>query len=202
MIGAAPRSPFTVTTRRDAMITERRRSSYLASLVAALVVVAVAGCAKEEAMVKPEEMAPAEAEEAHEDHAAAPAGGAPRVYFTEPASGAQVTSPVMLKFAVENFIIEPRGDGAIHHGAGHHHIGINTTCLPPGTIIPTAEPWVHFGDGSAQIEVQLPPGEHHIVTQIGDGEHRTLDEPGLCAELHLVVVEGQAAPAAAEAPTQ
>jgi hypothetical protein len=116
--------------------------------------------------------------------------------------GATVTSPVKLVFAAENFTIEPRGDGAVHHGAGHHHIGIDTTCLPPGTVIPEGAPWVHFGDGSGQIEVQLPPGEHHLVTQVGDGEHRTLDEPGLCAELHLVVVEGEAAPAEGEAPTE
>jgi len=181
------------------MSTERRRSA-IDLLLAALLVVGFAACASEEAAVAPGEMEPAEAaEEAHDDHAAMSAeGGAPRVYFVEPATGATVTSPVKLVFEVENYTIEPRGDGAVHHGAGHHHIGIDTTCLPAGTVIPEAAPWVHFGDGSNQIEVQLPPGEHHIVTQVGDGEHRTLDEPGLCAELHLVVVEGEAAPAAGD----
>ncbi|HVR29303.1 MAG TPA: DUF4399 domain-containing protein [Thermoanaerobaculia bacterium] len=179
------------------MITERRPLSALALLTAWLLVVGVAGCGSDEPLVAPEEMEAARPAEApHDDHPATAGGdGTPRVYFVEPEMGATVTSPVKLVFDVENFTIEPRGDGAVHHGAGHHHIGIDTTCLPPGELIPEAPPWVHFGDGSNQIEVQLPPGEHHIVTQIGDGEHRTLDEPGLCAELHLTVVEGEAAPA-------
>jgi hypothetical protein len=101
---------------------------------------------------------------------------------------------VKIVFGAENFIIEKRVEGVINPGAGHHHIGLDTQCLPPGEIIPTAAPWVHFGDGSSTIEFQLPPGEHHLVAQVGDGEHRTLDEPGLCAELHVVVVEGTAAP--------
>ena len=44
----------------------------------------------------------------------------------------------------------------------------------------TADPWVHFGDGSAEFEYYLPAGPHTLTLQIGDGEHRTLDEPGLC----------------------
>jgi Domain of unknown function (DUF4399) len=182
------------------MTIERRRSALiLVSLV--LLVLGVAGCAKEPA-AEPEMSAPEAAADDHGEHAEAAAGGAPRIFFVEPAMGATVTSPVNIVFGAENFIIEPRVEGEIHHGAGHHHIGIDTQCLPPGEIIPNAAPWVHFGDGSSVIEVQLPPGEHHLVAQIGDGEHRTIDEPGLCAELHVVVVEGEPAPAAGEAPTE
>ena len=76
-----------------------------------------------------------------------------------------------------------------HAGAGHHHIGINTECLPAGEAIPEADPWVHFGDGSAIIEMQLEPGEHTFTIQLGDGEHVTLDEPGLCASITITVGE-------------
>jgi hypothetical protein len=182
------------------MTTERPRLALvLASIV--LLVLGLAGCAKEEPAAEPEMTAPA-AEAAADEHADAAAGGAPRIFFVEPAMGATVTSPVHIVFGAENYTIEPRGEGEVHHGAGHHHIGINTQCLPAGVVIPEAAPWVHFGDGSTQIDVQLPPGEHHLVAQAGDGEHRTLDEPGLCAELHVIVVEGEGAPAEAEAPTE
>jgi hypothetical protein len=185
------------------MTTERRRSALvLASIV--LLTLGLAGCAKEPA-AEPEAATAAEPEAAaaeHDEHAETAAAGEPRIFFVEPAMGATVTSPVRIVFGAENFVIEPRVEGEIHHGAGHHHIGIDTQCLPPGEIIPNAAPWVHFGDGSSQIEVQLPPGEHHLVAQIGDGEHRTVDEPGLCAELHVIVVEGAAAPAEGEAPTE
>ena len=35
-------------------------------------------------------------------------------------------------------------------GMGHHHVGVDTDCLPPGTVIPKAAPWVHFGKGDAR----------------------------------------------------
>jgi hypothetical protein len=190
------------------MTIERRRSAL--GLVAVLVLVlAAAGCAPKEPAAESEAAPAAEAEAAAaeaEDHAtmgaADTATGAPRIFFVEPAPGATVTSPVHIVFGTENFIIEPRVEGEIHHGAGHHHIGLDTQCVPPGEIIPSAAPWVHFGDGSTEIDFQLPPGEHHLVAQIGDGEHRTLDEPGLCAELHVTVVEGGSAPAEGENPTE
>ncbi len=113
---------------------------------------------------------------------------APRVFFIEPADGATVSSPVTFTFGHENYTIEPKGD--VHAGAGHHHIAINTDCLPPGEAIPEADPWVHFGDGSATIEMQLPAGEQTLTIQIGDGEHVTSEEPGLCQTITITVEEG------------
>ena len=113
------------------------------------------------------------------------APAAPRVYFVGLEDGATVPLTVQLQFAAENFTIEPVADGAIHHGAGHFHIGLDTDCLPAGTVIPTADPWIHFGDGSSTIEVPLTPGEHRLALQIGDGEHRTLPDPGLCTVIRV-----------------
>ena len=115
---------------------------------------------------------------------------APRIFFITPEDGATVTSPVSFEFGHENWIIEPKGP--INEGAGHHHIGLDIDCLPPGTPIPEADPWVHFGDGSAIIDMQLPPGEHTLTIQIGDGEHVTFDEPGLCQTINITVVEEEA----------
>ena len=131
-------------------------------------------------------------EAAHgEEHEMTEGSSAPRVWFIQPEEEAVVTSPVAFEFGSENIMIEPRGDGEVHAGAGHHHIGVNTQCLPAGEIIPEADPWVHFGDGSAAIEMQLTPGEHTLTIQLGDGEHRTLDEPGLCESITIIVVEEQ-----------
>ncbi len=99
----------------------------------------------------------------------------PRVFFVEPAAGATVQSPVTFVFGADNFMIEPVGDGDIHPGAGHHHFGVDTDCLPAGTVIPDGDPsWIHFGTGSTEIDMQLEPGSHRFCLQIGDGEHRTL----------------------------
>ena len=129
--------------------------------------------------------APVEAEEPAQEMSSAP-----RVFFTNLTEGEEVTSPVSLEFGIENFEIVPAQDPVvIEEGKGHHHVGINTHCLPAGTVIEKADPWVHFGDGSNTIDVQLPPGEAHLALQVGDGEHRTLDEEGLCAMINITIIE-------------
>jgi len=133
---------------------------------------------------------PETTEETEPEPAAEEESGAPRIFFMEPADGATVSSPVTFTFGHENYTIEPRGEGEIHAGAGHHHIGINIDCLPPGEAIPEADPWVHFGDGSATIEMQLPAGEQMLTIQVGDGMHVALDEPGLCQSITITVAEG------------
>lgn len=114
----------------------------------------------------------------------------PRVFFVEPEYGEIVPAGVVkLKFGAENFIIEPVGDGEIHEGAGHYHLGINAECLDPGVIIPTADPWIHFGDGSSEIEIELTPGVTMLCLQVGDGEHRTLAGEGLTDVITITVEE-------------
>lgn len=119
----------------------------------------------------------------------------PQVFFANLEDGDEVTSPVHIEFGIENFeIVKAQDPIVIEEGKGHHHLGVNTHCLEPGVIVVKAEPWIHFGDGSNTIDMQLPPGPAHLVLQVGDGEHRTLDDPGLCAMINLTVVEGEAAP--------
>ena len=60
----------------------------------------------------------------------------------------------------------------------HYHLGTDTDCLPAGTAIPKADPWIHFGDGKNVIEMSLAPGAHRIAVQAGDDLHRTI--AGLC----------------------
>jgi len=124
--------------------------------------------------------------------------GDPRVFFVVPEDGATVTSPVLLQFGAENFVIEPVGEGEIHEGMGHFHIAVNAPCLEPGIVIPTANPWIHFGDGSAEIEMQLPTGEATLCLQIGDGEHRTLGGEGLSSVITVNVVEAEGGSAEGE----
>lgn len=117
-------------------------------------------------------------------------GGGPRLYFAEPKDGAAVKSPVHLKFAVDNYEISPVPPGEVtssRPNVGHHHVGVDTDCLPPGSVIPKAAPWVHFGDGKSEIDMQLPPGEHKLALEIGDDEHRT--QPGLCQTITVNVTE-------------
>ena len=130
-----------------------------------------------------------------EPEAAVPAAaptGPPRVFFVAPAD--QSDNPaeigVAFEFGVENFEISPVPDpmNAVREAVGHYHLGVAAECLPVGEIIPQGDPWVHFGDGSNTIEVQLEPGEYQMSVQVGDDEHRTLE--GLCDTITVRVEDG------------
>lgn len=114
----------------------------------------------------------------------------PRVFFVQPQDGDTVQSPVTLEFGAEDFQIAAVPAGTVTEtrpDLGHHHVGIDTECLPPGTVIPRAAPWVHFGDGKNVIDMQLPPGSHRLTLQIGDDLHRTIE--GLCETITVNVNE-------------
>jgi len=123
----------------------------------------------------------------HRQHEHAAGGG--RVYFVEPKDGATVKSPVKFQFAADNFTIAPVPAGTVEHpreGTGHHHLGVEMDCLPPGQEIPKGTPgWVHFGKGDNTIEMQLTPGKHKFSLEAGDDLHRTI--PGLCQTITINV---------------
>lgn len=113
------------------------------------------------------------------------------MYFAEPANGAMVKSPVHLVFASDQFAIAavPQGEvKEVRPGTGHYHLGVDTKCLAPGTVIPKADPWIHFGMGNNTIDMQLTPGMHTLVVQAGDDKHTTIT--GLCESI-TVNVQGE-----------
>ena len=114
-------------------------------------------------------------------------GGTPAVSFVTPADGATVSSPVAMEFMASNLNISPVPEEVEtpREGIGHHHVAIDTECLPVGEAIPRADPWVHFGDGSETYETLLPAGQYMLTLQIGDDEHRT--QEGLCTTLSITV---------------
>lgn len=136
---------------------------------------------------QPESQAPAAApaaEASHEGHT----GG--RVFFKEPANGATVKSPVHVVFGSDMFTIAAVPEGEVKQvraGTGHYHLGVDTDCLPVGTAIPKADPWIHFGKGNDFIDMQFKPGPHKIVVQAGDDLHTTMT--GLCETISITVTE-------------
>ena len=120
----------------------------------------------------------------------APGGG--KVFFMEPKDGASVKSPVHVVFGSDMFTIAavPPGEiapEAVRANTGHFHLGVDTDCLAAGTVIPKANPWVHFGMGNNSIDMQLTPGPHKLVVQAGDDRHATMT--GLCETINVTVTE-------------
>ncbi|SAL74442.1 rod shape-determining protein RodA [Caballeronia terrestris] len=94
-----------------------------------------------------------------------------RVFFVEPKDGATVTSPVHVKFGVEGMQIAPAGTTT--ENTGHHHLLIDGGPLQKGLAIPADEKSLHFGKGQTEADVKLPPGDHTLTLQFGDGAHRS-----------------------------
>jgi hypothetical protein len=91
------------------------------------------------------------------------------VYFMEPANGATVTSPFMVKFGVKGMDVKPAGDQVAN--VGHHHLLINLESKPKGEIIPFDDAHIHFGKGQTETMVTLKPGTYKITMQFADGYH-------------------------------
>jgi hypothetical protein len=161
-------------------------SSRVIGVIVIAVVASAAACTSSPES-KPAESTPAPAA-APAPAAPATASGSPRVYFSEPANGAMVKSPVRVVFASDQFTIAavPQGEvKEVRANTGHYHLGTDTKCLPVGTAIPKADPWIHFGMGNNTIEMQLTPGPHTLVVQAGDDKHTTIT--GLCETINITV---------------
>ena len=91
------------------------------------------------------------------------------VYFMEPANGATVTSPFMVKFGVKGMEVQAAGDQVAN--VGHHHLLINLESKPKGEIIPFDDAHIHFGKGQTETMVSLKPGTYKITMQFADGYH-------------------------------
>ena len=153
-------------------------------VIAAALTVSVAACGGT-APKETESAAPAADASHGGDHS-----GTSRVFFVSPKDGATVSREVKLEFGSEQFTISavPPGEiteAQVRPGTGHFHHAIDTDCLPPGEIIPKADPWVHFGTGTNTAEVSLTPGKHRLTVQAGDDQHRTKE--GLCQTITVNV---------------
>jgi hypothetical protein len=115
---------------------------------------------------------------------------AQRVFFVRPKNGETIKPLTTIEFGNEGVTIAAVPQGTItpdqvRPGMTHYHLGVDTDCLPAGTEIPKADPWIHFGQGNNTIEISLTPGPHRLTLQSGDDMHRTL--PGLCETINVTV---------------
>ncbi|CAH2893379.1 MULTISPECIES: DUF4399 domain-containing protein [Paraburkholderia] len=103
--------------------------------------------------------------------AASGAAQAASVSFVQPTDGASVSNPVHVVFRVEGMKIAPAG--TMTDGTGHHHLLVDGKPLPKGEVIPANDKSLHFGKGQTETDLTLPPGNHTLTLQFGDGAHRS-----------------------------
>lgn len=109
----------------------------------------------------------------------------PQVNFTEPQNNATVASSVKLKWAAQNFRVEPAG--AVNTGAGHLHVMVDTPCIAGGQVIVNDDAHKHFGKAQMETELTLTPGKHTLCLQAADGAHVALAGNGMTQQISITV---------------
>jgi hypothetical protein len=114
-----------------------------------------------------------------------PAGA--EVYFVSPANGAEVSSPVTIRFGLRGMGVAPAG--VTSPNTGHHHLLIDVAELPPDNLpLPATEQIRHFGLGQTETSLELPPGQHTLQLVVGDALHIPHDPPVRSDKITITVV--------------
>lgn len=92
------------------------------------------------------------------------------VSFLEPADGAVVHSPFLVRFGVTGMQIQPAG--TMTEGTGHHHLLVNAADIPAMAAIPVDPQHLHFGKSQTETTLTLPPGQYTLTMQFGNGAHQ------------------------------
>lgn len=108
------------------------------------------------------------------------------VFFMEPQHDSVVTSPLTVKFGVENMVIAPAGDN--QPNSGHHHLLIDLPELPDMSLpLPASENIIHFGKGQTETVLELTPGQHTLQLLLGNYLHIPHSEPVISEKISVVV---------------
>ena len=102
-----------------------------------------------------------------QDASKSPAGA--KVAILSPANGAEVASPVTVKFGIEGMELAPAGTEKAN--AGHHHLLIDTKLADPKAAIPADDNNKHFGKAQTEATIELKPGTHTLQLVLGDHNH-------------------------------
>lgn len=99
-----------------------------------------------------------------------PAPEGAEVYIISPMNGAEVSSPVTVRFGLKGMGVAPAGIDK--EKTGHHHLLIDLDGLPDlNQPIPADANHRHFGGGQTEVSIELPPGEHSLQLLLGDMAH-------------------------------
>lgn len=114
---------------------------------------------------------------------AAPEGA--RVYFVDLANGAEVSSPLTVKFGVEGIAIAPAGTD--QPASGHHHLVIDAELPPADAPVPANANYVHFGKGQTETTIELTPGAHTLQLVFANYLHVPFNPPLASEKISITV---------------
>ena len=117
---------------------------------------------------------------------ATPSAAGAKVFIIEPKSGAEVASPVIVKFGIEGMDIAPAGTDTPN--SGHHHLIVDAKLADPASAIPADGNHIHFGKGQTEATVELKPGQHTLQLILGDKNH-VPHSPPVVSEVITITVK-------------
>jgi len=115
-----------------------------------------------------------------------PSPSGAKVFFIEPKDGAEVPSPVTVKFGIEGMEVVPAGTEKDH--SGHHHVLIDTQLEDVNSPIPADDNHKHFGKAQTETSLELTPGKHTLQMILGDHNHIPHD-PVVQSEVITITVK-------------
>ena len=92
------------------------------------------------------------------------------VTITQPASMAELFSPVEVCMETKGYTVEPAKNG-VNEGKGHHHLIVNVNLPDLGQPVPKDGNHIHMGDGSKCKKIELSSGMHTIQALFARGNH-------------------------------
>lgn len=97
--------------------------------------------------------------------------------ITQPATLANVSSPLKVCMATNGYTVEPAKKG-VNPGKGHHHLIIDAD-IPADLSKPVAkdDTHIHMGDGSTCKTINLAKGQHTITALFAQGNHVPYNPP-------------------------
>ena len=107
------------------------------------------------------------------------------VYFIQPLDGADVRSPVTVKFGLKGMGVAPAG--VEKAGTGHHHLIIDAPLPPMDENIINDSNHLHFGGGQTEVTITLAPGKHTLQLLLGDQNHLPHSPPVFSKRITILV---------------
>ena len=92
-----------------------------------------------------------------------------KLYFIAPQDGAEVTSPVTVRFGLSGMGIAPAG--VEKEKTGHHHLIVDAELPDMDQPVPSNDNYRHFGGGQTEVILELSPGQHTLQLLLGDMLH-------------------------------
>lgn len=109
-----------------------------------------------------------------------------KVFIISPQDGAEVTSPVTVKFGIEGMKIAPADSD--EPNTGHHHLLIDVEQMPDLNLpVPMDEHHKHFGKGQTETTLELSPGKHTLQLLLADRAHIPQNPPVISKKITITV---------------